>query len=485
MRAAALALASAALLATVGRPWAPGVLAWVALVPLWIALADARRWPAAAALGWLAMLGAGVVAFEGLAPAAPWAYPALVAIAGLPGAAAAVLWWRIRGRLGTFAGWAALPLLWTVADFLPGRRALLGDFATVVSVATSQFDTPLRSLAGWGGTAAVTLALLTVNLGVLLALRRRWAAAAWLIAAPIAWSLLPVPGGNVVAAGRESLRVALVQGAVPSVETLFARFDRASAERMLAPYAALTAMAVERGAELVVWGETVLPQVVVPGETPPLVAAALAPAPVALVGGVSFVGGATFNSVFHWQDGVLTEVYRKQALVPFNERQYTAGGPLPPLDVDGAAIGLGVCLDSVHAGLSRTSVHAGARLLVVVTEDGFAGRTVMPELHLRASAFRAIETGRWLVFANQSGPSAVVDPRGRVVQRIPHGERGAVLAEVPLLAGVTPFVRWGEWVGVVATLAAAALVVRGWGARPTPSRSGAASAAPTLRVEPP
>lgn len=459
MRRVALALVSAALLATAARPWAPGVLAWVAFVPLWLALVDTRRWPVAAGLGWLAALGAGIVAFEGVAPAAPWAYPLLAAITSLPGALAAGLWLVVDRRLGQRIGWAALPLLWTAADFLPAQRALLGDFAdTLTPIATTQFDMPLRSLAGWSSIGGVALALLVVNLGVLLLVRGHRVTGALLVAAPLALSLLPVPGASMPAAGGASLRVAVVQGAVPSVETLFARFDRESAARMLEPYAALTAVAAERGAELVVWGETVLPQPVRPGEVPTMVAAALGPAPVALVGGVSVVGDRSFNAVFHWQDGALTEVYRKQALVPFNERQYTAGMPLPPLDVAGAAVGLGVCLDSLVPGLTRASVLAGAQLLVMVTEDGFAGRTVTPELHLRASAFRAIETGRWLVFANQSGPSAVIDAKGRIVQRLALGERAGMIADVPLLAGRTPYVRWGDWAGTLASLAAAALV---------------------------
>lgn len=459
MQRVALALTSAALLATAARPWAPGFLAWVAFVPLWLALADTRRWPTAAALGWLAALGAGVVAFEGVVPAAAWAYPLLVAVTSVPGALAAALWLFVDRRLGRRFGWAALPLLWTAADFLPTRRALLGDFAdTLTPIATTQFDTPLRALAGWSSVGGVASALLVVNLGVLLLLRGRRVAGVCLIATPLALSLLPVPGAAVPNPGHASLSVAVVQGAVPSAETLFARFDRASAERMLEPYAALTAMAAERGARLVVWGETVLPQAVRPGDVPTMVAAALAPAPVALVGGVSVVGDRAFNAVFHWREGALTEVYRKQALVPFNERQYAPGMPLPPLDVAGAAIGLGVCLDSLVPSLTRASVQAGAQLLVMVTEDGFAGRTVTPEMHLRASAFRAIETGRWLVFANQSGPSAVIDSRGRVVQRLALGERAGLLADVPLLAGRTPYVRWGDWVGGLASVAAAALV---------------------------
>jgi apolipoprotein N-acyltransferase len=229
----------------------------------------------------------------------------------------------------------------------------------------------------------------------------------------------------------------------------------------------------------VVWGETAVPHALRPGHVPGYLGDALSPAPVALVGGVGFTGGASYNSVFHWQEGALTEVYRKRARVPFNEWHYTAGRALPPLAVNGVRVGLGVCLDSVFGALARDAVRAGAELLVYVTEDSFAVRTVTPELHLRVTAFRAVETGRYVVFANQSGPSAVIDHRGRVVDRVPHGEAAGLLATLPAQGGVTPFVRLGDWVGVLALLLVGGSVLAGaplWSRAPATRAAGGAVA---------
>lgn len=101
----------------------------------------------------------------------------------------------------------------------------------------------------------------------------------------------------------------------------------------------------------------------------------------------------------------------------------------------------------------------GAQLLLVATDDGFAGRTITPELHLRASALRAVESGRYLIFVNQSGPSALIGADGRVIERLEVGERAALLVSVPALAGFTPFVRFGDTVGLFCSLVAAALLV--------------------------
>lgn len=467
-RAMALALLTAALLSTAARPWAPGLIAWFALVPLLLALGRERHWGRGALLGWLAALGGGLVAFEGVAPAAPWAYPLLVLVASVPGAVVGALYVLVGRRLGDRAALLAYPVLVAASEFVPAQRWLFGDFANALTLlGVTQFDTPLRLVAAWSGIGGVGLLVAALNVAVVVLVRER-RPLPLIMTGVIALLLvvLPIPGTDVRDPARTSLRVAVIQGAVSSVDTLMARFDGEAADRMLGTYAALTDVAAERGVDLVVWGETVLPQPVRPGPVSRSVANALASAPVALVGGVSYVGGRSFNSVFNWNDGALTEVYRKRALVPFNERHYTAGGPLPPLDVDGVAIGLGVCLDSVFGSLAREAVRAGARMLVILTEDGFAGQTVTPEMHLRLSAFRSIETGRWSVFANQSGPSAFIDQRGRVVERLPVGRAAGLLVEVPAYVGVTPFVRFGDWIGALATVVGAMIVILAFAARP-------------------
>ena len=451
-RLLAFALTSAALMSAAHRPWGPGYLAWIALVPLLAALHKEERWWRGALAGWLAALGTGLVAFEGVAPAEFWAYPILVAIAGIPWAIAGALFVLLSKRFGSGTAVLLFAPLLVAAEFVPAQRFIFGDFANGMSaIGYTQTDTPLLAAAGWSGVSGVSLLVIALNVAIHQAWKLRLAPAAALAALVVLAVLLPVPGVNTPAEETEPLRVAMVQGAVSSVDTLFARFDREAAQRMLEPYADLTAQAAEHDADLVVWGETVVPHAVRPGHVPDYLAEALEPAPVALVGGVVFSQGASYNSILHWGEGELTEVYRKRALVPFNERHYTPGRAMPPLAVNGARLGLGVCLDSVFGMLARDSVLAGAEALIYVTEDSFAGRTVTPELHLRVTAFRGAETGRFVIFANQSGPSAVIDNRGNIIDRIGHGENAGLVADIRAHQGITPFVRFGDWAGVAAT----------------------------------
>lgn len=453
-RLIALSLASAALISAAHRPWpATGYLGWVALIPLVIALSSEKRWLRGALAGGFASLGTSLVAFEGVAPAGLWAYPVLVLLAAIAWAAAGALYVLIANRLGGNLAVLLSPALLVAAEFVPAQRALLGDFANGMGAfGYTQFGTPLLAAAGWSGVSGVSFLAICINAAVLLAWRRAWLPTLGLLALPFLAVMIPTPGAGQLNTGVAPLNVAVVQGAVQSVDTLFARFDRQAAERMMGPYSELTAGAAEHGADLVVWGETTIPHAVRPGHVPDYLIEALAPAPVALLGGVSFTGERSYNSIFHWQEGELTEVYRKRALVPFNERHYTAGRALPPLDVNGARVGLGICLDTVFGSLTREAVAAGAELLVFVTEDSFAMRTVTPELHLRVTAFRAAETARYVVFANQSGPSGIIDQRGRIIDRIEHGEAAALVAAVPAYGGITPFVRFGDWVGMLSVL---------------------------------
>lgn len=459
-RGLALALASAALIGASARPWATGWLALVGLVPLLAALVTERRACRGALFAWLAAWGAGLAAFEGAAPAEFWAYPALVAVSAVPFALAGAATVAVARRLGSSAALVAFVPLVLASEFVPAQRWLLGDYANVfTALGYTQYGTPLRAAAAWSGISAVSLLVLAANAAAhALVLRRRALPSVAVAAGIAAVALLGAPGRDVPASETAPLRVAVVQGAVTSIDSLVARFDRAAAQRMIAPYAELTATAAARGAELIVWGETAVPQPLRPGHVPDYVAAALAPAPLALVGAVSYVDGRAYNAIFHWHEGALLEVYRKRALVPINERQYGRGEALPPLDVRGIAVGLGVCLDSFVPSLAREAVRAGAQLLVYVTEDSFASQTVTPGLHLHGTAFRAIETGRAVVFANQSGPSGVIDPAGRALQRLPHGVAAGVVADVTARTGVTPYVHLGDWVGGLATVTSAVLL---------------------------
>ena len=412
--------------------------------------------------GALTGLGVAAPAFEGLLLAAPLAYPvALLGSALIFGLAMAATAW-IRAGLGRAAMLAMWPALWLAAEWLPSLRVLWGDLAIPIArVAYAHADTPLLRLAPWSGPGAATLAVLLIGLALHLALhdgRRRPLATTALgvaLLSPIVLGVALSPAPAPVE-GAEPRSVVAVQASVPTVDTIAGRFDDEVARRLLELHVALSQRAQRREPDLIVWAETVLPRPIDPDAPSPEVADALDRAfgatPHALVGAITERPGGLHNAVLVWRDGALAEVYRKRTLLPWIETSdYRRGPAVPPVALDDAAVGAAVCLDVTFPGVVRDAVRAGAELLVLVTNDDFAIGTVTPALHLAVARFRAAETARPLLFAGQSGPTAFVDARGRVVSALEPTERAALAGTLLPHTGTTPFVRLGDWISALGT----------------------------------
>src|SRR3954463_4749549 len=91
---------------------------------------------------------------------------------------------------------------------------------------------------------------------------------------------------------------------------------------------------------------------------------------------------------------------------------------------------------------STGPVRKGAELLANITSDSWFGRTLAPHQHHLIAAFRAIENRRFLIRATNTGLSAVVDPLGKTVARIPPFSEGTATAQVRLLKYRSPYSTW-------------------------------------------
>jgi apolipoprotein N-acyltransferase len=91
------------------------------------------------------------------------------------------------------------------------------------------------------------------------------------------------------------------------------------------------------------------------------------------------------------------------------------------------------------AGASRAG---GLWLLASANLDPYPA--LLQEQFLALARLRAIENGRWLVAAANTGPSVAVDAIGRVRQRLPTGQPAEALIQVSQRSTLTPYGRWGE-----------------------------------------
>ncbi|MFE0187872.1 apolipoprotein N-acyltransferase [Streptomyces sp. NPDC059008] len=176
--------------------------------------------------------------------------------------------------------------------------------------------------------------------------------------------------------------------------------------------------------------------------------------------------------------------YTKQHPVPFGEyvpfreqlskiitrfqrvpRDFYPGHHTGVLKVGPARLGDVICFEVAYDEIVHDTVEAGARALVIQTNNATYGRTGQPEQQLAMSRLRAVEHGRAVVTAATSGISAVVAPDGTITHRIPEFTQGVVSARIPLRDETTFADRVGaapEWViAIVGLLSCAAAVAVG------------------------
>ncbi|MFN9623463.1 MAG: nitrilase-related carbon-nitrogen hydrolase [Cyanobacteriota bacterium] len=130
------------------------------------------------------------------------------------------------------------------------------------------------------------------------------------------------------------------------------------------------------------------------------------------------------------------------------------------LERPGGPIGVAICYEIADGrGLARAS-RAGARwLLASANLDPYP--LVLQSQFLALARLRAMESGRWLVSVANTGPSALVDPAGRVRGALPSGRPATAVFSVPASAEGTPYLQAGERPLIV--LIIAGLVLRAAG----------------------
>jgi apolipoprotein N-acyltransferase len=203
-------------------------------------------------------------------------------------------------------------------------------------------------------------------------------------------------------------------------------------------------------------------------------------------------GGALVTGIVSWrrETGIrnLTVVvgrgegvYTKRRLVPFGEyvplegllrgligffdlpmSHTEPGAPVQPLlRVGEAKIAMAICYEVVYPDLVREQAR-DANLLATVSNDTWFGASIGPLQHLQMARMRALELGRFMLRATNNGVTAVIDARGRVVAQLPQFAPGVLRGQVWLMAGDTPYARFGD-VPVLALLAG--LLAAGWRGR--------------------
>lgn len=170
-----------------------------------------------------------------------------------------------------------------------------------------------------------------------------------------------------------------------------------------------------------------------------------------------------YNAAYLFKNGRPVGLYRKVHLVPFGEYtplfrylpfkewirrhigELTSGEGHNPLTMESGSLGILICYEGIFPEISRATVKRGAQVLVNITNDAWYDRSSAPFQHLAPYIFRAVETDRFLLRAANTGISAIIDPRGRIVGKTRIFEEAVLRGRFSFRSGTTLYVRHGEW----------------------------------------
>ncbi len=156
-------------------------------------------------------------------------------------------------------------------------------------------------------------------------------------------------------------------------------------------------------------------------------------------------------------------LYRKNHLLPFGEYMplqplsgwvltqigirlddFASGGAMQPLvEAAGYPAGISICYEDGFGSETIRQLN-NAAYLVNLTNDAWFGRSLEPHQHLQMARMRALESGRYLLRATNTGVTAIIAPNGKLTAHAPLFETTALTGTFFPMHGLTPYARLGD-----------------------------------------
>jgi apolipoprotein N-acyltransferase len=434
--------------------------------------------------------------FGGLAtPLAALAALLLVAYLSLFPAAFA---WALARLVRTWGPVAALgsAAVWTATEL--GRQYVWDGFPWALLGYSQVTWLPIAQLASitgvYGLSALVALGASAAAYLVIGPRRQAWRVAATILAAAVlcaAWGQIRLSRSSLLEAG-ESVRVAVLQANIAQED----KWDPAHADEITERYLSMTRQALAQGATFIIWPESSTPfyfehdlrggaairRLAREGRATLLIGSDQVE-PFRAEGGRMRPAERLYNAAFLVKpDGTVGAVYRKMHLVPFGEyvpakrllffvapiveavSDFAPGRDPVLLPVGDHLASTAICYEVIFASLMRQFVSNGSELLTTITNDAWYGRSSAAYQHWEQASMRAIEGGRYLARAANTGISGFVDPYGRVLEKSALFERAMLVADLRFIRERTIYSRIGDlaaWLSLAASLAALLATRRG------------------------
>ncbi|MGB7815002.1 MAG: apolipoprotein N-acyltransferase [Methylotenera sp.] len=434
---------------------------------LWIKAGDPK---AAFKLGFAFGLGLYIVGIY-------WIYISLHDFGGMP-------WWfagfstlclcAFMALFPALVGWLSkwfgsplisIPVLWGLSDWIRGWI-----FTGFPWLTMGYSQVPHSPLAGFMPIVGVYgVSIITILIAALIAywLANRQQNLVWKRNAIAAFVLIIIAGGLLKAVewatpSDKPFSVALLQGNISQSE----KWSPETAQSTINQY---IEMAIASKAELIVLPETALP--VISSQLDPNIKDALSAHAKQnngdlLVGMVEFNENTNeyFNSALSFGSNS-NRAYKKNHLVPFGEfiplkqvfgwiyrdwlhmplSDLSRGGKYQkPMQLANQKVAVNICYEDVF-GEEIIRQLPEATLLVNISNDAWYGTSYAADQHMQFSQARALETGRMMLRATNTGATAAIDPHGYILAHAPHFTKTTLDVVAQGYTGSTPYVRWGNW----------------------------------------
>ena len=275
-------------------------------------------------------------------------------------------------------------------------------------------------------------------------------------------------------AAGEEITISLLQGNVKQK----IKWQTGAVEQALADY---LQMAIQAKGRIIILPETALPMIksdLPRGYADILDDIATARNGAIIAGMFEKQNGKTYNAAVAFGDFAASS-YRKRHLTPYGEylpfaeitapflqREWMAffalspGVPDTPLTIPFANIGIAICYEDIFGGELRTAM-AQADFLANLTNDGWFDGSMMAAQHLRYSQTRALESAKDIVRATNTGISAIINHRGKIISRLPPQTTAVLEGAITTRTGKTPYSRYGDTpILIIAILLLIAITIR-------------------------
>ena len=117
----------------------------------------------------------------------------------------------------------------------------------------------------------------------------------------------------------------------------------------------------------------------------------------------------------------------------------------PNIQAHGYSIAPALCYEVAFSEQMRENITNHTEMLLTLSNDAWFGRSIGPFQHMEIAQMRALELGKPLLRATNTGITAVVNHEGHITKKLPQFVTGVLKATVIPTIGMTPYTTLGSW----------------------------------------